>query len=594
MKARTLSRILSCLVLFASSLLTYSAHPAAAQTEDFSHRYVLFLGGVNSTSSGEGEPINDDFSVIETKLEDQGFNENNFVYFSYGAAYGAAYGSQYCLGWAYPLDTPAKPCKDLSPGSQSQPDLNELSINPLYSKEDTHLPIEQQSQALDWLIGQIVSADNSDQTQIDLVGFSLGGIVASHWAATLAVKPDGSDSPNRKHVRSLVLLNSPVGGFAPFNTLSDCPLFSTETYCWVVPTALSLLFGENIPRQLHMEPLGDNMDPAPGSIVPVLRKAPLVLPVTSIQSTNDYLVNILPLRIGASLACVGESSVPIGQGAQFWPSSNLIRVTLGGRAVTTPLCWNEISDFLLGNHNAALREREGNNSPADRAAQLVSEAIQSPPPMPQPPSFTSPTPTDGSVSGCGWSSQCPTPTSDATPILTADPAIPTMPDSGGGIDWGCLIYGQCRTPASGAIPMPTVDPAAPVHAPGFPGDIDWGCLMYGQCPTPASDTTPIPTPVPPCAATCTPTTATSVPPCAATCTPATATPVPPCAATCTPATATPVPPTATEADEPLDSLPATGNADPTPADVTAAPPVPVDPTVSPAQPAPPESPMPVF
>ncbi len=497
MKARTISRILSCLALFASSLLTYSARPAAAQTEDFSHRYVLFLGGVNSTSSGEGEPINDDFSVIETKLEDQGFNENNFVYFSYGAAYGAAYGSQYCLGWAYPLDTPAKPCKDLSPGTQSQPDLNGLSINPLYSEEATHLPIEQQSQALDWLIDQIVRADNSDQTQIDLVGFSLGGVVASHWAATLAVKPDGSDSPNRKHVRSLVLLNSPVGGFAPFNTLSDCPLFSTETYCWVVPTALSLLFGENIPRQLHMEPLGDNMDPAPGSIVPVLRKAPLVLPVTSIQSTNDYLVNILPLRIGASLACVGESSVPIGQGAQFWPSSKLVRVTLGGRVVTTPLCWNEIQGFLTGNHNAALREREGNNSPADRAAQLVSEAIQSPPPMPQPqpqpPIFTSPTPTDGGVSGCGGAGQCPTPTSDATPIPTEDPAVSPTPDYGGGIDWGCFMYGQCRTPASGATPIPTADPAAPTPAPDFPGGIDWGCLMYGQCRTPASGATPIPT-----------------------------------------------------------------------------------------------------
>ena len=490
MKARTISRILSCLALFATSLLTYSARPAAAQTEDFSHRYVLFLGGVNSTSSSEGEPINGDFSVIKAKLEDQGFNEDNFVYFSYGAAYG----SQYCLGWAYPLDTPAKPCKDLSPGSQSQPDLNELTINPLYTEEATHLPIEQQSQALDWLIGQIVRVDPS--AQIDLVGFSLGGVVASHWAATLAVKPDGSDSPNRKHVRSLVLLNSPVGGFAPFNTLSDCPLFSVETYCWVVPTALSLLFGENIPRQLHMEPLGDNMDPAPGSIVPVLRKAPFVLPVTSIQSTNDYLVNILPLRIGSSLTCVGDTSIPIGQGAQFWPSSKLIRVTLGGRDVTTPLCWNEIQGFLTGNHNAALREREGSNSPADRAAQLISAAIQSPPPMPQPqpqpPIFTSPTPTDGGVSGCASSGQCPTPASGATPFPTAAPVASATPDSGGGIDWGCLMYGQCRTPASDATPIPTAAPAAST-TPDSGSGIDWGCLMYGQCRTPASGATPIPT-----------------------------------------------------------------------------------------------------
>ena len=492
MKARTISRILSCLALFASSLLTYSARPAAAQTEDFSHRYVLFLGGVNSTSSGEGEPINDDFSVIETKLEDQGFNENNFVYFSYGAAYGAAYGSQYCLGWAYPLDTPAKPCKDLSPGTQSQPDLNGLSINPLYSEEATHLPIEQQSQALDWLIDQIVRADNSDQTQIDLVGFSLGGVVASHWAATLAV-----DSPNRKHVRSLVLLNSPVGGFALFKTSHNCDL---DAFCvllqWVIR---GMMFGDSLFDQLQS-------DPAPGSIVPVLRKAPLVLPVTSIQSTNDYLVNDLGLRTCSQLyliplsplyilPCVGEESGVIGQGAQSWrPSIKLTRVTLGGRVVTTPLRVYEIQDFLTGNHNAALREREGSNSPADRAAQLVSEAIQSPPPMPQPqsPIFTSPTPNDGSVLGCAWPGQCPTPASDATPI----PTTPPMPDSGDGMGWwgwgGCLMYGQCRTPASDATPIPTADPAAP-PMPDFGGGIDWGCLMYRQCRTPVSDATPIPT-----------------------------------------------------------------------------------------------------
>jgi|GEM_PF-4234474 Ricin-type beta-trefoil lectin domain-like/Matrixin len=93
--------------------------------------------------------------------------------------------------------------------------------------------------------------------------------------------------------------------------------------------------------------------------------------------------------------------------------------------------------------------------------------------------------------------QCRTPASDATPIPTTDPAAPAMPDSGGGMGWwewgGCYGYRQCRTPASDATPIPTADPAAPAMPDSGGSMGGWSCLMYGQCPTPASDATPMPT-----------------------------------------------------------------------------------------------------
>jgi pimeloyl-ACP methyl ester carboxylesterase len=204
-------------------------------------KYIVFLGGINShspTQTGDSSSVKESFKDIRRELEQSAVG-SHFVYFSYGAANDQQLSIFYCNGWGADACTGGKDFSDIG-------DLKDLERTPVYTKKDTRKPIDQQVDVLEWLRGQIVQRDQN--AQIDLVGFSLGGIVASRWAATR-----GEQSPHHNNIHSIVLLNSPVGGFPVAGELLDygipVPLFNNETAClfWGGPTARNVR-GEHASR----------------------------------------------------------------------------------------------------------------------------------------------------------------------------------------------------------------------------------------------------------------------------------------------------------------------------------------------------------
>jgi hypothetical protein len=261
-----------------------------------------------------------------------------------------------------PTPTPPRPksCTDSD-------DLTELSLPPIYSSSDTHIKIDQQAPVLEWLIGQIIKRDPA--ADINLVGHSLGGVVASYWGGSQI----GSESPYRPNIRSIILINSPVGGFPFANALQDC---GSDPFCNIFKPIFNFFFGADILRQLQLAlPFENN-----GSITNTLSEASKNFPVTSIQSTADYFVNDISLPTAANVLCQGIDQLVIGIGSQFWRNDKLLaQQQLGGKGLAQQkLCFQDIKGLLDSNHNAAVRERNGAQSAAQRTARLVYESITIP------------------------------------------------------------------------------------------------------------------------------------------------------------------------------------------------------------------------
>jgi len=308
--------------------------PAQSSTE---HRYVLFLDGITSHSSLVEPFVQQKFSQIEQHLRDS-VGISNYVYFSYGAAAGMENGDLYCGGWG-----PAS-CSETSLG-----ELSSLSLTPVYNREDTTLSVDLQAEALDWLLGQVVLHD--PQAQIDLIGFSLGGIIASRWAAELQ-----SDSELVDHVGSIIIIESPVGGVYGAQAILDVRL---EGAAWQV--VLRSVFGSEVLRNLQMP--GEGVS---GTIVHTLEQAAERFNFVSIQSTHDFLVNGEVLEITPELS---GGRVPIGLGSQNWTAEHIAHhdFNLGGEDANT-ISFSRLRGFLIANHSAAL------NHP--QTAQWISSALE--------------------------------------------------------------------------------------------------------------------------------------------------------------------------------------------------------------------------
>ncbi|MCL4303683.1 MAG: hypothetical protein KJ077_48805 [Anaerolineae bacterium] len=126
---------------------------AVPLSNDFSHRYVVFLDGIRSESSADDSPLNGDFDFIQDQLKDMlGIDNDHFIYFSYSAASDRVV-PVYCLGWGL------EACSDSR-------DLTSLNLSPIYDVEDTQLSIDRQTPVLTWLINQILKQDPS--AKIDL------------------------------------------------------------------------------------------------------------------------------------------------------------------------------------------------------------------------------------------------------------------------------------------------------------------------------------------------------------------------------------------------------------------------------------------
>ncbi len=292
-------------------------------SNDLDHHYVVFLDGINSFSEA-ASPLNGDFRPIEDALRDLGIAK--FVYFSYGAASRLQMGDLACDGWF-------EGCATTTLG-----DLAALDLAPIYTSDDTKLDVDLQAQMLNWLLGEVVERDPS--AQIDLVGYSLGGIVASRWASRWALMGDGSPQGKTEigqHIHCIVLIESPVGGIFGAQAILENRL---EGIAWA--HHLRNLFGTNVLRAMQMSE-------GEGSIVTSLEDAARAFNVVSIQSSTDFLVNGSPLNI------VPFGPTPMGLGTQYWQADHIRHYdqNLGGQEgnSVSPL---GLKGFLGSNHGAPL------------------------------------------------------------------------------------------------------------------------------------------------------------------------------------------------------------------------------------------------
>jgi Mg-chelatase subunit ChlD len=333
-----------------------STRTAAAQTSELSQRYVLFLDGI--ATSDPPNPVGD-FAGIKQHLQGNGVMK--FVYFSYGAAAGHDVGDEYCAGWGL-----------MGCSATRQGDLASLDVPPVYDKDATHLSIDEQINALEWLLQQIVSHDRN--AKIDMVSYSLGGVVATRWAAQR-----GDSSGLKDHIHSLVLIDSPVGGIPLAGPiLAGCGI---DLGCIAWQTKIRDLFGEPVLRQLQL-PV-DELSRSQ-SIIESLPNASHLFPVTSIQSTLDYVVNDkeIPLCREAVAVCIGSPvNTFVGRGSQYWVLSPQVlhQDDLGGSALpTSPQSVPAAVDIILRNHGAPLSSKQ--------TWSWVLEAIRANPSVSTPPS----------------------------------------------------------------------------------------------------------------------------------------------------------------------------------------------------------------
>lgn len=340
-------RSILLLTLSALALLLGGVSSVRAATPDLSHRYIVFIDGI---APNYGNPPPPDpqrsFTQIAAALTAKGVNK--FTYFSYSAAQHYAVGDSYCLGWG------TRGCATNRYG------LSSLSIDPHYSQADTQIDIDEQSKALDWLLQQVVTVSGDKQLSIDIVAFSLGGVIASRWAATMGVA-----SPVRGKIHAITTIESPVGGIPAAGPFSSGLI--SEGGAW--SAFVQHLFGEPVLKELQLPSVSGGAASSP-SIVSSLEKAPALFPLTSIESTQDYVVNDKSIPVCANALCnLGHDEVSIGRGSQYWvnsPRTWLGCDPLGGAGLqTNPVDLldgqqrDAIVKLIFSNHGAPLTNKKG-------------------------------------------------------------------------------------------------------------------------------------------------------------------------------------------------------------------------------------------
>lgn len=299
---------------------------AASSNVDLSHRYVVFVDGIGISSSASTTPcsslpanpdsntnicLNNDFADIRATLlsSSPSLSPSHVVYFSYGAL-----DTQYfCQAWG-----PAA-CSGTGNGNPGSENLSNLPLSPAYSPSQTKIAPSLQSAVLEWLLGQIIKRDPS--ASIDIIGYSLGGIVASYWAVTFAPYPVGDIPVLKTYVHSLTVIESPVGGVPLAHPmLSGCGidprcLFAKELLDNGIPGKFAG-FGDAVLSELQVPESGVS-----GSIIASLPDAAKQgFPYISIQSSTDYVVNGTDIPVYSVLPALSQN-VPVGIGSQYWVSS---------------------------------------------------------------------------------------------------------------------------------------------------------------------------------------------------------------------------------------------------------------------------------
>jgi hypothetical protein len=294
------------------------AEPACPATLPSGGRYVVWVPGFLSSSLTGVQPGALDPGNHQVRDEAAGIREAlvaavpdvRFVYFSYGVARLAAAGQPPERAWL----------------GDSYFDGHE----PRYWPQDTsNYPIQAHADALDWLLRGLLRCDPA--ATVDVVGYSLGGVVALRWAATADA---ASDAPLAA-VHRVIVVDSPVGGVNPGilgSAMGAAP-----------PDAVAAFGSGAVLADLL--PSGDVIRSLPGAISRV--------DVASIENTRDYLVNgaALPTAAGAR----PDGWLARGAAITFLspdrhPDAYYADMGLG--VPPGPTVW----DYILGIHGAVLTD----------------------------------------------------------------------------------------------------------------------------------------------------------------------------------------------------------------------------------------------
>jgi pimeloyl-ACP methyl ester carboxylesterase len=235
-------------------------------------RFVLFLGGLQSHSqqTPDDHAVREDFHLLRARLETAD-PALRFLTFSYGAGPRIAKGDDPRQAWV---------------GDYEQGE-------PLYSAvETTDRPLADQVAGLDWLLRDLLG--HYPNARIDLIGFSLGGIIALSWAAEVA-----STDPMLAAIHRIVAISSPVGGISSLGSLTPKPGIRHALARFRVEFGQSLVF-----RDLRTD------SPA----IAALHAAPGKVDVASVENSRDYLVNGRRIT-GQRLLPIWVRTIPLGRGA---------------------------------------------------------------------------------------------------------------------------------------------------------------------------------------------------------------------------------------------------------------------------------------
>lgn len=245
---------------------------ATSGAPDRDPRFVLFLGGLQSHSlqAPADHAVREDFALLRARLQ-AADPALRFLTFSYGAGPRITSGGDPRQAWAGDYETG----------------------EPIYSAvETTDRPLADQVAGLDWLLRDLLGRYPS--ARIDLIGFSLGGIIALSWAADTA-----STDPILAAIHRIVVIGCPVGGISSLGSLTPLPGIKHALAQFRIGFGQSLIF-----RDLRTD----------SAAIAALRAAPGKVDVDSVENSRDYLVNGRRIT-GQRLLPIWVRTIPLGRGA---------------------------------------------------------------------------------------------------------------------------------------------------------------------------------------------------------------------------------------------------------------------------------------
>jgi pimeloyl-ACP methyl ester carboxylesterase len=255
-------------------------------------RFVIYLGGLQSHSleTPDDHDLRDEFEPIRRHLV-AADPSLRFVVFSYGAAAQLHSGSDPRVAWEH--------------------ETYEGGSEPRYAAvETTDRPLADHVAAVDWLIRDIL--DRHPRACLDLIGFSLGGIIALAWAADVP-----AHDARLAAIHRITLISSPVGGISSLGRLTPMPGIRHALRRYHIGFGRSLVF--------H-----DLRKSSP--VIARLREVPTKVDVASIENSRDYVVNGRRIT-GQRLLPVWIRTIPLGRGASitsFLPAAECYVADLGG------------------------------------------------------------------------------------------------------------------------------------------------------------------------------------------------------------------------------------------------------------------------